>query len=197
MKLSLVVRSPGKMEGQAISVRSPQFLIGRDPQCQLRPSSNLISNRHCALITRDEKVYVRDLVSTNGTFVNGNKIQGEVELVHEDQITLGPLHFTVVLEQTAPVSVGVGKKPNDDVENEAATLLLGLGDGDGSVPKSEAPTSTDIPSGTTVLNIPGPAAAPGSDDGKEAPSKLDQVKQAQADTSSAASAILNKYLRRR
>jgi pSer/pThr/pTyr-binding forkhead associated (FHA) protein len=199
MKLSLVVRSPGKMEGQAIAVRGPQFLIGRDPQCQLRPSSNLISNRHCALLTRDDKVFIRDLVSTNGTFVNGQKIEAEVELEDEDQITVGPLQFSVLLEQSVPVPVPVGAGPrsHSEVEDEAATLLLGIGDEESAVAKSEAPTSTEIPTGTTVLNIPTPAAGTNPEEGKEAQSKLEQVKQSQADTSSAASAILNKYLRRR
>jgi hypothetical protein len=49
MKLSLVVLTPGKMEGKSIPITLSQFLIGRDPQCHLRPASALVSKRHCAL----------------------------------------------------------------------------------------------------------------------------------------------------
>jgi hypothetical protein len=45
MKLSLIVLTPGKMEGKTIPIRLPQFLIGRDPQCHLRSASSLISKR--------------------------------------------------------------------------------------------------------------------------------------------------------
>ena len=60
MKLSLVVLTPGKQEGKALEVKLAQFVIGRDPQCHLRPASPMISKRHCALIQRDNKVFLRD-----------------------------------------------------------------------------------------------------------------------------------------
>ena len=77
MKVSLVVMSDGKAKGQAIPVTLPQFVIGRDPQCQLRPASPVISKRHCALLVRGEQVFVRDFESTNGTFVNDQPVKGE------------------------------------------------------------------------------------------------------------------------
>src|SRR5260370_31993794 len=98
MKLSLVVLTPGKMEGKSIPINLPQFLIGRDPQCHLRPASPLISKRHCAVIIRGEKAFVRDFESTNGTAVNEQPIKGEQELKHNDSLRVGPLDFRVVLE---------------------------------------------------------------------------------------------------
>jgi predicted component of type VI protein secretion system len=101
MKLSLLVLTPGKQEGKILEIKLPQFLIGRDPQCQLRPASPLISKRHCAIIQRDGKAFIRDFGSTNGTFVNDEPIQGECELHHDDQLKIGPIQFTVRME-TAP-----------------------------------------------------------------------------------------------
>ena len=197
MKVSLIVKSPGKMENKSIPVPGSQFLIGRDPQCQLRPSSPLISNRHCALLVRGEKLFIRDLVSTNGTSVNDTRIQGEVELRHDDKISVGPLHFAVAIEKPAPVKQVVKTIASQD-DDLAASLLLSMTDDTPVVPRSEAPTDTDIMAGTVEHSLPGvngaEPAAPGSG---ESTSKLEQVKQAQADTSEAASAILSKYLRRR
>jgi pSer/pThr/pTyr-binding forkhead associated (FHA) protein len=103
MKLSLVVMTPGnKMEGKVLEIKLAQFVVGRDPQCHLRPASALISKRHCALLQRDGKVFVRDFGSTNGTFVNEEQIKGEVELHHDDQLKIGPLLFRVRIEQDAP-----------------------------------------------------------------------------------------------
>src|SRR5687768_8161871 len=103
MKVSLVVMSAGKA-GQAIPVTLSQFIIGRDPQCNLRPASQIISKRHCAIITKAGKVSVRDFESTNGTFVNDTQVKGEVPLNAEDILKVGPLEFRVVIEKTTPVN---------------------------------------------------------------------------------------------
>jgi predicted component of type VI protein secretion system len=102
MKLSLIVQTPGnKMDGKVLEIKLAQFLVGRDPQCHLRPASALISKRHCALLQRDGKAFVRDFDSTNGTFVNDEQVKGEVELHHNDKLKIGPLLFLVALEPTA------------------------------------------------------------------------------------------------
>jgi hypothetical protein len=202
MKVSLVVKSPGKMENKAIPVPGSQFLIGRDPQCHLRPSNPLISHRHCALLLRGEKLFIRDLVSTNGTSVNDQQVQGEIELKNGDKIALGPLLFSVMLEHEAPVKAPV-KEPVGPVSNQAddlaASLLLSMTDDETAVPaRSEAPTESDILASTVEHGIPpADAATPAAASKDEAQTKLEQIKQAQADTAVAASAILTKYLRRR
>src|SRR4051812_18570631 len=100
MKLSLVVLTPGSQQGKVIDVKLSQFLVGRDPQCHLRPASPMISKRHCALIQKDGKAFLRDFDSTNGTLLNDQPIKGEVELHHDDRIKIGPLFFGVRLEAT-------------------------------------------------------------------------------------------------
>ena len=67
MKVSLVVMNPGKTQGHAIPITLSQFIIGRDPQCNLRPASPDISKRHCAILIKNGKVTLRDFDSTNGT----------------------------------------------------------------------------------------------------------------------------------
>src|SRR5262249_27665281 len=104
MKLSLLVLTAGKQEGKVLEIKLPQFLVGRDPQCHLRPASALISKRHCALIQRDGEAFIRDFGSTNGTFVNDERVEGERELKNDDQIKVGPIHFSVRLEATATPS---------------------------------------------------------------------------------------------
>jgi predicted component of type VI protein secretion system len=102
MKLGLLVLTTGKQEGKLLEIKLPQFLIGRDPQCNLRPASPLISNRHCAVIVRDGKAFIRDFGSTNGTYLNGQRVEGEHELKNDDQLKVGPIHFAVRLEASPP-----------------------------------------------------------------------------------------------
>jgi len=111
MKLSLVVVTAGKMEGKELPITLSQFVIGRDPQCHLRPASPAISKRHCALLVKNGKVFVRDFESTNGTFVNEEQVKGEREIKHGDKLRVGPLAFQVKLEASAEQPARAATKP--------------------------------------------------------------------------------------
>jgi pSer/pThr/pTyr-binding forkhead associated (FHA) protein len=112
MKLSLVVQKPGHNLGRVLEIKLSQFVIGRDPQCHLRPASPKISQRHCAVLQRDNKVFIRDYESTNGTFVNDVPVKGEIELHDGDRLKMGSLLFEVKIDVSAPVNRPVeSRKP--------------------------------------------------------------------------------------
>lgn len=199
MKLSLVVLTSGKWEGKVIPVPGPQFLVGRDPQCHLRPASPIISKRHCAVLIRDGKAFVKDFGSTNGTFVNDEQVDGERELSHEDKVSVGPLTFSVRLELPTPVDKPTPVPPTKAVaktlEEEAAeALLLATGD-EGNVDAGRTVDSDGIPTGSTVLDVPVSLQPPAAEGDKEK-AQAGKVS-ANADTSAAAKALLEKYIRRR
>jgi pSer/pThr/pTyr-binding forkhead associated (FHA) protein len=104
MKLSLVVLTPGANQGKSLEIKLSQFVVGRDPQCHLRPASPMISKRHCAILVREGKAFVRDFDSTNGTFINNKPVKGEMELHNGDQLKIGPLLFAAKLETSTPVN---------------------------------------------------------------------------------------------
>jgi pSer/pThr/pTyr-binding forkhead associated (FHA) protein len=202
MKVNLVVMSAGPTKGKVIPVKLAQFLIGRDPHCQLRPASPLISNRHCALLLRDGKVFIRDFESTNGTFINDVAIKGEKELKKDDRLRIGPLEFAIQVESPPTVDrktpMPQTKVLNEVVDDEAAAaLLLSLQEEGTSAP--DAPVDSEgIPTGSTVMDLP--AIPPGQQstqgDGKKEEKDKAQAKNASGDTSAAAGSILQKYLRR-
>jgi pSer/pThr/pTyr-binding forkhead associated (FHA) protein len=203
MKLSLVVRSPGKSEGKVIPITLSQFVIGRDPQCHLRPASAAISKRHCALLVRGGQVFVRDFDSTNGTFVNEEQIKGERELHHDDLLKVGPLQFAVQIEASvAPVTkptpppAAKAAEPNDD--ESVAAMLLALQDDPNTMPGAPGVDSQGVPTGSTVMDI---MSTPTENTDEQEAAKVgekkgDAAKQAPGNTSSAAKAILEKYMRR-
>ena len=110
MNVKLVVVQ-GKPEGKVIPLRSPRFLIGRGPECHLRPNSELVSRNHSLLTTEGDVIRLRDLGSTNGTIVNGQRITGEVVLQSGDIVQVGPLGFKVMLETAVEAAEAVSPVP--------------------------------------------------------------------------------------
>ncbi len=94
MKFFLIV-AKGRNKGMPILIRVDLFLIGSDPMCQLRKRT--LGSKHCALVTRDKKVFIRDLDSGYETIVNGSAIPTGAEwpLHSGDRINVGILEFLV------------------------------------------------------------------------------------------------------
>ncbi|MFV0443832.1 MAG: FHA domain-containing protein [Planctomycetaceae bacterium] len=88
----------GSQSGSLISLPEGRFLIGREHDCHLRPNSELISRHHCAFTHDAHGVRIRDLGSTNGTFVNGQRIQGNVQLKPGDLVSAGKVELMVVID---------------------------------------------------------------------------------------------------
>ncbi|MEJ7594877.1 MAG: FHA domain-containing protein [Planctomycetaceae bacterium] len=87
----------GKHVGQVIPLNRRKFLIGREQDCQLRPNSEMVSRHHCVFSIDDYSVRLRDLGSTNGTLVNGERIRRDVVLVAGDKVVIGNLEFELVI----------------------------------------------------------------------------------------------------
>lgn len=124
MKLSFLVLSPGKMQGKSIPIDRPEFFIGRDPKCQLRPASPNIGKRHCAVMVRGGKVYLRDFSGGNGTFVNRRQAKGDVELTDNDHLKVGPLEFKVRID-AAPAATPEFLQPfMGGIDDETTEFVL-------------------------------------------------------------------------
>jgi pSer/pThr/pTyr-binding forkhead associated (FHA) protein len=201
MKLSLVVLTPGKMQDKQIPVLLSPFLIGRDVECQLRPASVLVSHQHCAVLVQDSQAHIRDFDSTNGTFVNGEPVRGEQELLDGDLLKVGPLEFRIALQAAPAASEPMLGSASDNSVNEetAAALLLSPPDEE---PADSGPKA--LPEGSTIVE-----SRPASFDELSDEDRLEQerrrsgaalraatAKSASGDTSSAAQAILEGYRRR-
>lgn len=97
----------GAKHGAKIAVKKNEFTIGRSQDCSLCAGSTAVSRRHCLIARDDKTLTVKDLGSRNGTLVNGEKIDGTVELHSGDELTVGPLKFLV----TISTGIANAKKP--------------------------------------------------------------------------------------
>lgn len=99
MKLSLIV-AKGKHQGMPIPIKVDLFMMGSDDVCQLKSKLPEIAPQHCALITRENKVFVRDLEGAK-TLINDELMPpGEEWPVHDgDRLSVGPLEFLIQFQE--------------------------------------------------------------------------------------------------
>ena len=90
----------GKPHGHRLDFGPGEFVFGRGAECHIRPNSELVSRQHCMLKVADDGAVIRDLGSTNGTLVNGQRVVGERLLTLGDTLQLGPVILEVVAEET-------------------------------------------------------------------------------------------------
>ena len=74
-----------------------RMVIGRTNVCDLRIPLTSVSRKHCEIVVEGGKITVRDLGSSNGTFLNNNRVQ-EAPASAGDELVIGPVVFTVVVD---------------------------------------------------------------------------------------------------
>jgi pSer/pThr/pTyr-binding forkhead associated (FHA) protein len=79
-----------------IPVGREPIIVGRHPHCDVRLNSPRVSRRHCCLSEVDSEVTVRDLASTNGTSINGRRVEAG-RLRPGDELSIA--HIRYRLEQ--------------------------------------------------------------------------------------------------
>lgn len=72
-----------------IKIEPGEFVIGRDPGCQYVIDAGNVSRNHAKVETVGNKVFIEDLNSQNGTFVNSAPISARTELKHLDVVQIG------------------------------------------------------------------------------------------------------------
>ncbi|MCH2212147.1 MAG: FHA domain-containing protein [Fuerstiella sp.] len=120
--------------GAPVTLDRPVTVVGRSARlCDLPLKNTAVSKIHCILVKTDGLIYMRDLGSTNGTRVNGQRVLRGA-LLPGDQISFSGSAFQVYL---APDSDNVDAESQDKTSNN-----------DGSNPTPESAdnlsTSSDV-----------------------------------------------------
>lgn len=96
MNVSLIVVTAEGKQAE-IAVKKPVVVVGRQTDCQIRIPSSEISRHHCEVSIGEGKVSVRDLGSSNGTFVNKRRVT-QAEVAAGDLIAIGDLVLVVRID---------------------------------------------------------------------------------------------------
>lgn len=85
----------GEFTGQEISIER-DMLVGRHQDADILLQSADISRRHAALLLKGEQLWVQDLNSSNGTFINDTRVEQETALNDGDILQFASFVFSVL-----------------------------------------------------------------------------------------------------
>jgi FHA domain-containing protein len=85
---ALVVRSGGGRAGESFAVDRERMSIGRTPDAAVFLDDVTVSRNHALIVRRDDGLYIDDLGSLNGTYVNRRRIESH-KLDDGDEIQIG------------------------------------------------------------------------------------------------------------
>ena len=120
----------GKYQGGEFPLaRDAEIIIGRGGELDIVLVEDMVSRKHAKLNTTDDKIVIQDLGSTNGTFVNGEKIK-RARLKEGDRVLIGT-SILKLISSAAPAAQS-GAEANDALQaiakergNDAATSMSG------------------------------------------------------------------------
>lgn len=116
----------GRNAGVTAEIREGIYMIGRDRECQIRPKSQSVSERHCLVHHQGGTVRLFDLESERGTFVNDKRVPPKTWrlLNHGDQLRCGRYWFEVAIYLRGEEA----ESPSDDTAEDLLGVEMAVAD---------------------------------------------------------------------
>jgi pSer/pThr/pTyr-binding forkhead associated (FHA) protein len=159
----------GPFPGKVYPIDGPEISIGRDTSNFISINDAEVSRKHARMELRGSSYVIQDLGSTNGTFINGNRISSMQVINPNDIVSFGesivliygtvsdpnatmlssvkPPRTELSLEKPAPAPVPVIQKPVLAIPSSPAPVYSG------QVPSGPAPVEVPAPSRKSGLKI--------------------------------------------
>ena len=130
----------GPHAGGVFALAREKAVLGRHPECDIVLDSGVVSRQHAQIQRVEDKFYIEDMQSRNGTYVNGRQIRQRCQLNDQDRITLCDVvlvfHGDKQAEkagggQTSTLE-GEALMVNDESDSSSSTVMTRLNVGSGS-----------------------------------------------------------------
>ncbi len=126
-----LILATGSQAGIAAPIYRGYYMVGRHPECQIRPKTRSVSRRHLLIHHDQSALLVIDLGSTSGTRINEEKIEPKrwYPISDGDVLRLGKMMFNVSIQITTPapqlpVSTKVVRKSSQAASVQTAVAKL-------------------------------------------------------------------------
>jgi predicted component of type VI protein secretion system len=131
-------------DGPSILLDKPILLLGRHGECDIQLNSRKVSRRHCCIAQVQDYLVVRDLGSTNGVRINGQRVI-EGKLKAGDELAVGNFRYQVYLEGASNAAGPPPLPPQVEAQLEAADEPVPLDDA--TSPARHVPAARPAPRG--------------------------------------------------
>jgi predicted component of type VI protein secretion system len=123
----LILTYKNKVQKNYMVSPGTEIIIGRDAGNQMTIDHPSVSSRHAKILQSDKGLFLTDLGSTNGTFVNDDKV-ANCQLAHQDWIRIGKHVVIVDLYETLSLDATVQmlKSGASDVADAEGTMMLDM-----------------------------------------------------------------------
>jgi len=105
---------------KSLPIEKREYIIGRANECDFFIDGKEVSRQHARLYYNNGKFIIEDLKSTNGTFVNGKRIDS-IELHHGDEINVG--NFTIIFDDGRGIEGIYDETQVESAGNETQRLV--------------------------------------------------------------------------
>jgi predicted component of type VI protein secretion system len=157
-------------DGPSILLDKPILLMGRHPECDIQLNSRKVSRRHCCIAQVQDYLVVRDLGSTNGIRINGNRVL-EGRLNAGDELTIGNFKYQICWDM--PGEPAPRPRPTKPAPAPAASPILSkpvdqlLEDADEPIPLDDEIAASRILTAKAAPKEPIPAGTISGDELQE------------------------------
>ena len=93
--LKMRISFKDRPDQEAFLIQQSDVLLGRDPNCKIHIPDETISAQHARIYLIDHNWWIHDMNSTNGTFLNDEKIEQPCILADNDMIQVGSVKLIV------------------------------------------------------------------------------------------------------
>jgi len=109
-ELPVLIVQSGPLSGQRWTIPQEGLVLGRGEDCDVAIPDRQISRHHLRVFRREGSPYLKDMGSKNGTWVNGQPVEGEVQLSDGDiiQVALVLQVVFVASDSTVPLMLDGG-----------------------------------------------------------------------------------------
>ena len=104
--MSRLLLHPGKPEERVVPLPQGSLTLGRSPSCGVAIPDDSVSGTHCQIVASGESVIVKDLGSTNGTFLDGELIS-EAAVVPGQRLRFGNVPAELIADPPKSPARGV------------------------------------------------------------------------------------------
>jgi serine phosphatase RsbU (regulator of sigma subunit) len=143
MAILQLLKGPGSTEDHELD--ADRVVLGRHPGCDIVLEAASVSRQHAQIVRDGGAFYLEDLHSRNGTFVNGQLIEGRHELKDGDRLKICDLSLAFYNKQPARLPGGI--------DLSGSSLALMVDDGGPSMGTSTVMSKLDVSSSNTGVRL--------------------------------------------